>query len=115
MNLHITNILKDACKYAEETEMELSFTSPGWIDENDLNEMKLDIPACGACLSNMAIAPDGSVMPCQSWLGQNSSLGNILKIKWSKIWESKKCKKIRIASSKSTHTCPLRGGMNNEK
>lgn len=111
----ITNILKDACKYAEEAEMELSFTSPGWIDEKDLKELKLDIPACGACLSNMAIAPDGNVMPCQSWLGKNASLGNILKIKWSKIWDSKKCKKIRIASSKSNHTCPLRGGMNNEK
>ena len=61
--------------------MELSFTSPGWIDEKDLKELKLDIPACGACLSNMAVAPDGNVMPCQSWLGQNASLGNILKTK----------------------------------
>lgn len=111
----ITNVLKDACKYTEETEMELSFTSPGWIDKKILKELKLDIPACGACLSHMAISPYGNVMPCQSWLGKNASLGNILKIKWSKIWDSKKCKKIRIESRKSTHTCPLRGGMNNEK
>lgn len=114
-NEEITEILKDACNYAEKAEMELSFTSPGWIDEKVLKELKLDIPACGACLSNMAIAPDGNVMPCQSWLGKKSSLGNILKTKWKKIWNSSKCTKIRKQSSKTTHTCPLRGGMKNEK
>lgn len=114
-NEEITEILKEACNYAETAEMELSFTSPGWIDENVLKELKLDIPACGACLSNMAIAPDGNVMPCQSWLGTKSSLGNILKTKWKKIWNSSKCTKIRKQSSKTTHTCPLRGGMKNEK
>lgn len=114
-NKEITEILQNACNYAEEAEMELSFTSPGWIDEKDLKELKLDIPTCGACLSNMAISPDGNVMPCQSWLGKQASLGNILKIKWKKIWNSPKCVKIRKMSSKNTHTCPLRGGMKNEK
>ena len=107
--------MEDACKYAEEAEMELSFTSPGWIEEDVLRKLKLDIPSCGACLSNMAIAPDGNVVPCQSWLGKDSSLGNILDTKWSKIWNSNKCKKIRKNSSKSTFTCPLRGGNINEK
>ena len=50
---------------------------------------------CGACLSNMAISPDGNVMPCQSWLEAESSLGNILEVKWEKIWNSNKCKNIR--------------------
>ena len=77
--------------------------------------MKLNIPACGACLSNMAITPDGNVVPCQSWLGKNSSLGNILKKKWKHIWESPKCKKIRMSSAKNNLTCPLRGGKKNEK
>lgn len=94
--------------------MELSFTSPGWIDEETLKELKLDIPACGACLSNMAVSPDGNVMPCQSWLGKDSSLGNILEDKWDKIWNNPKCKKIRKNSSKSSFTCPLRGGKTNE-
>lgn len=39
--------------------------------------MNLDVTACGGCLSNMAIAPDGSVMLCQSWLKENSDLGNV--------------------------------------
>ena len=90
----ITTILKKACKFAAKEEMELSFTSPGWIGEDVLRELKLDIPACGACLSNMAVAPDGNVVPCQSWLSEGSSLGNILNTKWNKIWNHKKCKKI---------------------
>ena len=62
------NILKEACKYTKENLMEISFTSPGWIEEKKLKELGLDVPSCGACLSNMAIAPDGEVVPCQSWL-----------------------------------------------
>ena len=95
--------------------MEISFTSPGWIAEEDLRKMKLDIPSCGACLSNMAISPDGNVMPCQSWLEAESSLGNILEVKWEKIWNSNKCKNIRKNSSKISNICPLRGGNSNEK
>ena len=112
--IEITKSLIEACEYAEKHEMELSFTSPGWIDEEILKELKLDIPACGACLSNMAVSPDGNVMPCQSWLGEKSSLGNILEDKWDKIWNNPKCKKIRKNSSKSSFTCPLRGGKTNE-
>lgn len=114
-NIEITSILEKACKFAEKEEMELSFTSPGWISEKDLRTLKLDIPSCGACLSNMAISPDGNVMPCQSWLGKDASLGNILETKWSKIWKSKKCSKIRKGSSKTSFTCPLRGGKKDEK
>lgn len=110
----ITKALEEACKYAEEQEMELSFTSPGWISEDNLRKLKLDIPACGACLSNMAVSPDGNVMPCQSWLGEGASLGNILNTKWDSIWNSANCKKIRTNSSKSSFTCPLRGGKTNE-
>ena len=111
----ITTILKKACKFAAKEEMELSFTSPGWIGEDVLRELKLDIPACGACLSNMAVAPDGNVVPCQSWLSEGSSLGNILNTKWNKILNHKKCKKIRKDSSKISYICPLRGGKANEK
>ena len=111
----ITAIMKKACKFAEKEEMELSFTSPGWIPEDMLRELKLDIPSCGACLSNMAVSPDGNVVPCQSWLSEGSSLGNILNTKWDKIWNNTKCKKIRKNSSQISYICPLRGGKANEK
>ena len=100
-------ILKQATQYCSENHMEISFTSPGWVSEEKLNSLGLTIPACGACLSNMAIAPDGSVIPCQSWL-LNNSLGNILRLPWKKIWESDACKKIRTNSANMDYTCPLR-------
>lgn len=104
------NILKEAKEYADKNLMEISFTSPGWIKEEKLRELGLDIPTCGACLSNMAIAPDGEVVPCQSWLGEDAGLGNMLKTDWKKIWNNPKCKKRRAYSAKSTPNCPLKGG-----
>lgn len=100
-------ILQDAVKFCNENHMEISFTSPGWIDEEKLRKLGLSVPTCGACLSNMAIAPDGSVVPCQSWLS-GEPLGNILNDEWDKIWNSEACGKIRSFSVQMTGTCPLR-------
>ncbi len=102
------NILKEAYNYTKENLMEISFTSPGWVSEEKLQELGLNVPTCGACLSNMAIAPDGQVVPCQSWLGENSGLGNMLTTPWNKIWNNKECKKIRANSAKTTGQCPLK-------
>lgn len=103
-------ILKEACAYANENLMEISFTSPGWVAEEKLTELGLVIPSCGACLSNMAIAPDGEVVPCQSWLGEDAGLGNMLTTEWEKIWNNPKCKKGRQYSAKVEGKCPLREG-----
>ena len=92
--------------------MEINFTSPGCVSEEKLSNLGLEIPACGACLSNMAITPDGNVVPCQSWLNENSSLGNILTKKWKKIWNNPQCKMQRKISAKMNYSCPLRGGKN---
>ena len=54
----------------------------------------------------MAIAPNGDVVPCQSWLS-DGSLGNLLNDKWDDIWKTKKCKQIRKASMKIDNICPL--------
>ena len=102
----ILEVLKEAAKYCEDNFLELSFTSPGWIDEKVLKELGLIIPSCGACASNMAIAPNGEVIPCQSWL-TNNSLGNILEKSFDKIWNSKECKKIRKSSLRSDNKCLL--------
>ncbi len=104
------NILKEACEYTKANLMEISFTSPGWLKEDKIRELGLDVPSCGACLSNMAIAPDGEVVPCQSWLGEDAGLGNMLTTKWEKIWNNPKCKKNREFSAKGTGICPLKGG-----
>ena len=102
----ITSIIKEAYNYCKSNELELSFTSPGWIDSSVLNELKMVVPSCGACLSNMAINPSGEVIPCQSWLFEES-LGNILDTDFKKIWNSKKCKERRKRSSKNEILCPL--------
>ena len=61
----------------------------------------------------MAVAPDGSVIPCQSWLS-SASLGNILTDDWSAIWNSQRCAAIRVESAKMAHICQLRTGNREE-
>lgn len=101
-------ILQQAVRVCYKNNMEISFTSPGWLEEEQLTELGLTVPSCGACLSNMAIAPDGSVLPCQSWLTMEQPLGNMLQDDWNSIWESKTCTEIRNQSVTKQGVCPLR-------
>ncbi len=50
------------------------------------------IKQCTACALNMAIEPDGAVLPCQSYY---KPVGNILKDDWKEIWNNDLCKSIR--------------------
>jgi MoaA/NifB/PqqE/SkfB family radical SAM enzyme len=103
----IREILKDAVKYCYANGMEISFTSPGWVDDDYCKELGISTPNCGACLSNMAITPGGNVVPCQSWLN-DAPLGNFLKDDWDKIWNGETCKERRKYSSMMLCECPLR-------
>ena len=106
----LTDILRDATATAAALGMELDFTSPGWLDEETLRSLGLQlIPSCGACLSNMAVAPDGTAVPCQSWLG-GVTLGHILRDDWAAIWDGESCRAIRAESAKMEHLCQLRCG-----
>ena len=105
----LTDILRQAVDTAEELGMELDFTSPGWLDEETLRSLGLNlIPSCGACLSNMAVTPDGKVVPCQSWLS-DEPLGDLLHDDWADIWNSPRCAAIRAESAKMEHLCQLKG------
>ncbi len=105
----LTDILRQAVDTARELGMELDFTSPGWLDEETLRELGLSlIPSCGACLSNMAVTPDGKVVPCQSWLS-DAPLGDLLHDDWKDIWNDPRCAAIRAESVKMDHLCQLRG------
>ena len=87
--------------------MNISFTSPGWLDSKELLDLGLpSAPVCGACLSNMAVTPKGDVVPCQSWL-KGDTLGNIRYEDFKKIWNSKKCKDIR-KNHAAKPTCALK-------
>ena len=106
-NAEIRDILKECVEYCFKNGMEISFTSPGWVDETFCKELGISTPNCGACLSNMAVTPSGNVVPCQSWLSGNV-LGNMLRDEWSTIWNQEECRKRREFSSWMRCECPLR-------
>jgi radical SAM protein with 4Fe4S-binding SPASM domain len=101
-------IIKTANEFCNAHEMEIDFTSPGLINAEKLDELGMNVPMCGACLSNMAIAPDGTVVPCQSWLGADASLGNILTDPFKRIWNHLMCKQLRNMSEEQALSCPFR-------
>ena len=61
----------------------------------------------------MAVTPDGTVVPCQSWLG-GVTLGNVLTDPWEKIWTNPQCAAIRVESAKMEHICQLQAGNRKE-
>jgi MoaA/NifB/PqqE/SkfB family radical SAM enzyme len=101
-------IIKRAREFTLKAEMEMDFTSPGLIPKEKLKELNMNVPSCGAALSNMAIAPDGTVVPCQSWLTEGAGLGNILKDPFKKIWAHPIAKKLRRMTDKEALACPFR-------
>ncbi len=103
----IKEILTGAAEFVYANGMEMSFTSPGWVEPEFFGELGLTTPNCGACLSNMAITPGGNVVPCQSWLSDDV-LGNMLNDDWETIWNSEVCRKRREYSSLMLGRCPLR-------
>lgn len=102
----ITEIVRQAAEYCGENGMEIRFTSPGWIAEDSLQRMGLEVPSCGAALSNMAVTPAGEVVACQSCL-EREVLGNICTTEWRKIWNHPACKRYREFSRKMKQICPL--------
>ena len=103
----IKDILRESVSYAYANGMEISFTSPGWLDPCFCDELGITMPSCGAGLSNMAVTPGGNVVPCQSWLS-DKPLGNILRDDWNTVWNSDACKNRRDYSAKMLGLCPLR-------
>jgi MoaA/NifB/PqqE/SkfB family radical SAM enzyme len=108
-------IVRDAKAFCEAHEMEMDFTSPGLIAKDWLESLGLNVPMCGAALSNMAIAPDGTVVPCQSWLADGSGLGNILSDPWKQIWNHKQSVALRKMSESEALNCPFRNRTGKEK
>ena len=100
-------ILREAADYCFAHDMEISFTSPGWIEPGFCHEIGLNEPSCGAALSNMAVTPGGHVVPCQSWLS-GPILGDMRADAWESIWDGDECAAIRADSAEMDGSCPLR-------
>ncbi len=78
---------------ADEKGMRLTWFTPTRYCEFDPIRYGLGIKVCSAAYINVAIEPDGRVIPCQSWLKEG--MGYILEDNWDDIWNSDLAKSIR--------------------
>jgi radical SAM protein with 4Fe4S-binding SPASM domain len=85
-------LLENLKKTADENQINMIWYSPTPYCELNPVNYGLGIKQCTACSINMAIEPDGTVLPCQSCY---EPLGNMLKDDWDDIWNHETCKKIR--------------------
>lgn len=67
------------------------YTPTPYCQLNPIN-LGLGIKQCTACSLNMAVEPDGTVLPCQSFY---VPVGNVLTDRWDDIWEHDLCRSIR--------------------
>jgi len=76
--------LTKACAAADKAGVRLEWYSPTCYKQFNPIEFGFGPKSCSAAQYNMTIEPDGSVIPCQSWLKEK--VGNILKDPWESIW-----------------------------
>jgi radical SAM protein with 4Fe4S-binding SPASM domain len=62
----------------------LEWYSPTCYKQFNPIEFGFGLKSCSAAQYNMTVEPDGSVIPCQSWL--KDKVGNLLKDPWESIW-----------------------------
>jgi len=88
----LTRILEKGRDMGRLSGFEFRWYSPTPYCKLDPMSMGLGLKQCSACRLNMAVEPDGQVIPCQSYY---ESLGNIRSDKWKNIWEHELCENIR--------------------
>ncbi len=87
----LATVLEKLKTIAWENDINLIWYAPTpYCEFNPVNQ-GLGIKQCTACSINMAMEPDGTVIPCQSYY---QPLGKALE-PWDKIWDHELCKKIR--------------------
>jgi len=108
----LSPILERVRKTAEKLKMRLIWYSPTQYCQFNPIENELGVKTCTAAKYNMAIEPNGDVLPCQSYF---QVLGNILKDDWKTIWGSELARKFRdrgflMAKCEKCEHIPLCGG-----
>ncbi|HEX9908108.1 MAG TPA: radical SAM protein [Thermoplasmata archaeon] len=88
----LKDLLKKLRTIAVENNVKLIWYSPTPYCEFNPVNAGLGIKQCTACALNMAIEPDGTVLPCQSFY---EPLGNMTTDPWDRIWNHELCRKIR--------------------
>jgi len=77
---------------ADEHELRLIWYTPTRYCEFNPLEHDLGVKGCSAARYNMAIEPNGDVLPCQSYF---QPMGNMLADPWEAIWDSALANHIR--------------------
>ena len=90
----LKGVLAEAAAVARELDLEFSWFSPTCYKDLDPVAMGFGAKSCSACHTNMAVRPDGVVVPCQSWL-HGEGLGNILTTPWERIFNHPLARKVR--------------------
>ena len=92
----------------EAAELDLEFRWYGVTRYCEMNplESNAGLKFCSACTITMAIEPDGTVIPCQSYY---HPLGNMLRDDWGSIWGHPLCEEIRKRryAGEACGSCPL--------
>ncbi len=73
-----------ALEAADKAGIRLEWYSPTCYKQFNPLEFGFGPKSCSAAQYNMTVEPDGSVIPCQSWLKEK--VGNMLTDPWTSIW-----------------------------
>jgi radical SAM protein with 4Fe4S-binding SPASM domain len=77
-------LMPRALEAAQKAGVRLEWYSPTCYKQFNPLEFGFGTKACSAAQYNLTIEPDGSVIPCQSWLKER--VGNIITDPWPQIW-----------------------------
>ena len=88
----LKELIPDIINKANSLGMEFIWYTPTKYHQLNPIEMGLGIKACSAARLTLAVEPDGSVLPCQSYF---KPLGNALTDDFHKMWHSDLAKNLR--------------------
>ncbi|HTY91590.1 MAG TPA: radical SAM protein [Methanocella sp.] len=111
-NEELKALLPDIKIKANELGMEFIWYTPTKYHKLNPVDMGLGVKACSAARLTLAVEPDGSVLPCQSYF---KPLGNALADDFPKMWDTDLAKQLRSHSfaPERCHSCiqyPMCGG-----
>ena len=88
----VVPVLERLASRAREKGIRLVWYTPTRYCELNPVEMALGVKQCTAARISMAVEPDGTVIPCQSYY---EGVGSILTDPWDKIWNHPLCLRLR--------------------
>ncbi len=88
----VVPLLERLAERAREKGLRFVWYTPTRYCELNPVEMALGVKQCTAARLSMAVEPDGTVLPCQSYY---EGVGNLLTDSWEKIWNHPLCTSLR--------------------